>query len=213
MYQWYNCHSRTSTKKTHPNEYKEALRKLRKAYFSNVTDETSIIYANINLMSDINFGYSIAKHFKLQMNANNKQQQKKTYFMWFDVHDELNLLKVAKKIEYRGAAHGDDLCYVYHCHVWDAQKIYDKHLKEKTSSAYKTIVRMVKLVSNFARTGNPTIEGDTPFKQSTASEILCHEINNNFTTTITKDIMDRLHYNLWTEIENTYNSISKSTTH
>lgn len=41
----------------------------------------------------------------------------------------------------------------FSCHILDEFKTYDIHLKDKESSAYQSIMRMVKIVTNFARTG------------------------------------------------------------
>lgn len=57
-------------------EYKEALERLRVAYFSNANDITTIRKANIDLMSAINFVDSVLKNFVLKMKTNNKDTDK-----------------------------------------------------------------------------------------------------------------------------------------
>lgn len=57
-------------------EYKEALERLRVAYFSNANDITTIRKANIDLMSAMNFVDSVLKNFVLQMKTNNKDTDK-----------------------------------------------------------------------------------------------------------------------------------------
>lgn len=46
------------------------------------------------------------------------------------------------------------LKYYFHisCHYLDQSNIYDKHLEQKDAT-YDAIMRMVKIITNFARTG------------------------------------------------------------
>lgn len=60
-------------------EYEEALKKLRAAYYSGSTDPLIISRENIALMSDLNFNWSVLKALKLQSDANG--EQKKTFFL------------------------------------------------------------------------------------------------------------------------------------
>lgn len=41
----------------------------------------------------------------------------------------------------------------FSCHIFDEFNIYDKYLTNKTSTVYLTINRLVRMISNFARTG------------------------------------------------------------
>lgn len=96
---------------------------------------------------------------------------------------------------------------------------------------YDIIMRFVKMVTNFARTGyvlqikvpiwiqiyplkfqnifsNPSIEGNTPFESCKSSyEIFCQEFSNEPVTRVTIDIMNQLHYDVWQEIEEIYKSL------
>ncbi len=56
------------------------------------------------------------------------------------------------QLTYEGATHGDELCVLFHCHMFDNIKLYDSHLERK-DVAYDLIMRMVKMITNFARTG------------------------------------------------------------
>lgn len=42
--------------------------------------------------------------------------------------------------------------FAFSCHSYDKLKLYDTHLKQK-DSIYKIIMRSVKMITNFARTG------------------------------------------------------------
>lgn len=64
-------------------EYEEALKKLRKAYFTNTTNIDTIKRANIDLVSDSVFNYGIIKAVAHQANANqettNEVRRKNTF--------------------------------------------------------------------------------------------------------------------------------------
>lgn len=53
--------------------------KLRDAYYSDSTDPEVIRRENIALMSDLNFGDSVLKAVKLQVNANGRK--KNTFYL------------------------------------------------------------------------------------------------------------------------------------
>lgn len=55
------------------------MKKLRAAYYSGSTDANVIRDENIALMSDLNFGDSVLKALKLQVEANG--DKKKTYLL------------------------------------------------------------------------------------------------------------------------------------
>lgn len=57
-------------------EYKEAMTKLRKAYFSNVTNVDAIKRANNDLLSDSTTTHQIIEAVVLQANANQKATNK-----------------------------------------------------------------------------------------------------------------------------------------
>lgn len=53
-------------------EFEEALKKLRKAYFSNKTTVGAIKRTNSDLLSDARFNYATTRSAVLQANANQK---------------------------------------------------------------------------------------------------------------------------------------------
>lgn len=106
----------------------------------------------------------------------------------------------------------------------DKVQIYDDHLARQ-DLIYDIIMRSVKMITNFARTGyviynlqsessfhwkfylfsDPSIEGDTPFKScQSMDEIFCQEISNEPKTQVTNNIMKQLHYDVWHDIEEIY---------
>lgn len=63
-------------------EYEEALRKLRKAYFSNVRTVDAIIRANNDLVSDSSMNYAVMKAIAHQSTANTKATGRKNTFLF-----------------------------------------------------------------------------------------------------------------------------------
>nr|XP_022900883.1 esterase FE4-like [Onthophagus taurus] len=75
------------------------------------------------------------------------------YFFKFAFDGKLNLYKKLQGINYHGATHADELCYMF--------KMSKNPPVEENSFEERTIQRMVKLWTNFAKSGNPNnIEGE-----------------------------------------------------
>lgn len=96
----------------------------------------------------------------------------------FSIHSDLNLFYVVSKRNYTGATHSDDISYVFQCvhlgfnlliqfmciqlhfifvfffsrHTFDKINMYAEHLQKKDVN-YDIIMRMVKMITNFARNG------------------------------------------------------------
>lgn len=111
------------------------------------------------------------------------------------------------------------------------RNIYDLVLNDEDSVSYKTIKRMVKTITNFARTGyvsmkfllhwdniwicaihnssDPSIEGDTFYERiESPHEIFIQEITNHPKSTVTTNIVEQLHYDTWREVETIYKSLT-----
>lgn len=62
--------------------YEQALKMLRDAYFPGMIDADAIKRGNVDLISDLNFGYSVLKAVILQSSVNNNAtelNQKNTF--------------------------------------------------------------------------------------------------------------------------------------
>ncbi|XP_037033649.1 venom carboxylesterase-6-like [Bradysia coprophila] len=185
---------------TFPDEYKKALKELRGAYYSGGTDPNTIMKENIALMSDLNFNYSVLKSVKLQAFANGDQRN--TFFLRFGMNDKLNWIQHLHKQKHMGAAHAEELCYIFHCHMLDKDKVYDEVLSKNSSDTYKLIQRLVKTVTNFARKGDPSIEPNNPYRRIRHSnKIFVHELTNEPKIAIYYNIVKELKYDTWREIE------------
>lgn len=54
----------------------------------------------------------------------------------------------------------------------------------------------------------PSIDGDTPFKSiNSIDDIFCQEVANDLKTSVTNDIRQQIHYNVWHEIDEIYKSL------
>lgn len=63
--------------------YKQAVKKLSNAYFSHLDTEDAIQRGNTDLISDLNFGYSVLKAVAAQtyLNNNSASENKKNTFL------------------------------------------------------------------------------------------------------------------------------------
>ncbi|XP_055312058.1 esterase B1-like isoform X2 [Sitodiplosis mosellana] len=194
-------------KDTYPEEYKHAIDLLKDAYFNDTTNADAIKRGNIALLSDSNFGYGILKAARYQVIANNKGTPKNTFLLRFSVNADINAFKILFHLNIDGASHGEELCYMFRCGLFDSYKLYENALQARDDSNvnYRTIRRMVDIITNFARTGNPSVEGDTPFMSSTSpDEILSQDITNDPNSSLVTNIMDQLHFNTWKQIDDSY---------
>ncbi|XP_022903148.2 esterase FE4-like [Onthophagus taurus] len=88
------------------------------------------------------------KHFETLQNP--------IYFFKFAFDGKLNLYKKLQGVDFPGASHSDELCYLF--------KMSKNPPVEANSYEDKTIQRMVKLWTNFAKNGNPNnLEGENRF--------------------------------------------------
>lgn len=125
--------------------YQEISNKVKKFYFprGEVIDTESALQL-VDLFTDSSFSYSsdfIAK--------NNFKNNFKTFFYIFGVTDMLNVAKILANVTIGGAAHGDELCYIFKCGALAGA--YNDI--QKNSIAYNTIKAMTKLWTNFAKFG------------------------------------------------------------
>lgn len=125
--------------------YQEISKKVKEIYFpqGNVINTESALQL-VDLFSDSSFAYSLDFLAK-----NNYKNKFKTFFYVFGVTDVLNVAKIIANITIGGAAHGDELCYIFKCS--EITEVYDEIKKD--SVAYKSIKSMTKLWSNFAKYG------------------------------------------------------------
>ncbi|CAG9795648.1 unnamed protein product [Diatraea saccharalis] len=119
--------------------------------------------------------YAVRKYINESMSS--------VYYYTFDFSGDFNLrkqinLKEAVTIDGTwGAAPGDELCYLFVCKA--LKKSYKKAMEDPNSEEMKVISNMVRLWSNFAKTGNPTPPGDEiQWKPATKENKECLVIND-----------------------------------
>ncbi|XP_055312060.1 uncharacterized protein LOC129574291 [Sitodiplosis mosellana] len=199
-------------KDTYPEEYKQAIDLLKDAYFDDTTNADAIKRGNIALLSESNFGYGTLKAARYQVIANNKGTPKNTFLLRFSVNADISNLSHLDK---DGAAHGEELCFIFRCGFFDSYKLYENALQIRDDSNvnYRTIRRMVDIITNFARTGNPSVEGDTPFMSSTSPDkIFSQDITNDPNSSLMTDLMQQTHFNTWEQIDDTHQKLKSRDT-
>jgi len=123
-------------------------KKLREFYFNNqpFSEDAKAKYANV--ISESWFSYKTYKSMKLMSTLSTAPVY--AYKLSFD--GNLGLFKRLTGLhDFEGVCHGDDIGYLFH------NAIVDLDL-DATSPEYKTRSRIVKMWTNFAKTGNPTPE-------------------------------------------------------
>lgn len=96
-------------------EHQSLAKEVRKFYFGDRVIDERTIPQIFDLMSDLNFIFGIAKSAKYL----SKHSMGKTFYMLFSVDSKLNVwknLNIFKRGEtyiLPGAAHADDLCYLF----------------------------------------------------------------------------------------------------
>ncbi|KAG4072767.1 hypothetical protein HA402_005244 [Bradysia odoriphaga] len=128
-------------------EYKKFANEIRNFYFGedgHVSNETLVEYND--LLSDVFIVHGIDKSAKAHSKG-------KSFYYRFSVDATLNAFKILFKLEsVFGASHGDELCYLFRCHVFD--ELYENIADD--SVEMRTIRAVTKLWTNFAKFGDPT---------------------------------------------------------
>ncbi|XP_052743920.1 esterase E4-like [Bicyclus anynana] len=145
--------------KVDDNIYLKANKYIRKFYFEKGSGKGNEQGELMNLIEDMLVFYPI--DFTVHKYTNNTDIP--VYYYMFDYSGELNFRK--KKILERvrsldgtwGASIGDELCYLFVCQKH--RKVYRKLLESEDSEEIKVLRTMVKLFTDFAKTGNPTPPG------------------------------------------------------
>ncbi|XP_037044089.1 esterase B1-like [Bradysia coprophila] len=128
-------------------EYKKFANEIRNFYFGvdgQVSNETLAEYND--LLSDVFLVHGIDKSAKAHSKG-------KSFYYRFSVDATLNAFKILFKLEsVFGTSHGDELCYLFRCHVFN--EIYENIADD--SVEMRTIRASTKLWTNFAKFGDPT---------------------------------------------------------
>lgn len=133
--------------------YFRAVKDIKDFYF----DEGYIKNSNpgefITYMSDVTSFYPIDYAVRKYSN----ESKSDVFYYTFDYSGELNMRKIDAIKEARnfdgtwGATVGDDLCYLFVCNK--IKKVYKKFIQEENSEEMQVLNNMVRMWTNFAKTG------------------------------------------------------------
>lgn len=146
--------------KLNENIYVHAIQDIKDYYFDEGYIKVSKPGEYVTYIGDIMSFYPTDYAVRKYTNTSSSL----VFYYMFDYSGELNLRKKqildnAMSIDGAwGATTGDELCYLFVCN--SLRKAYTKALKDEDSEDIKVLKNMVRLWTNFARTGNPTPPGN-----------------------------------------------------
>ncbi|XP_039750092.1 esterase E4-like [Pararge aegeria] len=139
--------------------YKKAIKEIRNYYFNDGYIREDKPGEFLNYIGDIVSFYPIDYTVRKYTNTSYAP----VYYYMFHYSGKLNFRKItslndALNIDGTwGASVGDELCYLFVCKKW--RKVYKNLFDQEHSDEIKVLTMMVKLYTNFAKTGNPTPPG------------------------------------------------------
>ncbi|XP_077297270.1 para-nitrobenzyl esterase-like isoform X2 [Arctopsyche grandis] len=152
--------------------------KIEHFYFAN---EENFIDGYINLMTDLVFLRDIDRSAKLH------SKQNSVYLYRLSYNGALNLFKMLVAYPYKGACHGDDLCFLFKQNFKMDELPEGVEMPKITESDILTIKRFVSLWTNFAKYGNPTPKLSdtitTIWEPVTDDNLHCLDIDNEMKMT------------------------------
>ncbi|XP_031634171.1 esterase B1-like [Contarinia nasturtii] len=125
---------------------------VRDFYFANATDETDRLRQRIILDSDLYATHPIEKWLEKHV----ARSQSHTFYHRFSYDTILNRYVIA------GASHADEQCFLFRCKgKTELQKrvFANKDSDEQCSAAFKAMMNIQKLISNFIKFGSPVHDG------------------------------------------------------
>ncbi|CAG4986949.1 unnamed protein product [Colias eurytheme] len=147
--------------------YYDALEEIKKKYFDGGHVKIGKPREYLTYTNDLFTFYPIDYTVRSYVNISNAP----IYYYMFDFSGELNYRKkltLSGSVTLDGtwgATVGDELCHLFVCN--QIRKTYKKLLADDDSEEIKVLQRMVNLYANFARSGNPTPDGDFTWKPVT----------------------------------------------
>lgn len=161
------------------NIYYNALQELKDFYFEEGYVKINKPSEYMNYVFDMIFFYSVDYAVRKYVSESNSQ----IYYYTFDYSGELNMRKQAvleKALTIEGAwgaSLGDELCYLFVCKPIKAS--YTKILQDEEAEELKVLRNMIKMWTNFAKSGNPTPPGsDFTWKPATKDNKECLVISD-----------------------------------
>ncbi|XP_017773438.1 PREDICTED: esterase E4-like [Nicrophorus vespilloides] len=178
-----------------PNILNEVIEEVKKFYFGGNLP-VKYDYDLLQLMTDISFRYPVIQLVR---------KWASTYPMYlyeFTADTKLNLFKnaIPQTAKYQGAAHMDELCYIFR-HSFNADI-------ELGSTEDKVVEKMVKMWTNFAKYGQPIPDGENAdldnvvWKKVNSNEMNCLVLNHK---QLNDTILDVKFADFWDSLHKKYN--------
>ncbi|PSN57791.1 Esterase FE4 [Blattella germanica] len=120
--------------------------KIKSYYFKDKKPSAETEDNFVDCYSDLSFFIGVDRAVKIQSITSTAP----IYYYWFGFDGEFGVAKRAVKLQKEGVAHADELGYLFSTAI-------SPPLTEGTDEM-KTMNRMIKMWTNFAKTGNPTSE-------------------------------------------------------
>ncbi|XP_023952031.2 esterase E4-like [Bicyclus anynana] len=159
--------------------YKEALKEIKTFYFDDGFIKEDKLGEFLNYIGDIVSFYPTDYTVRKYTNTSDTP----VYYYMFDYSGKLNFRKItsinhARSIDGTwGASIGDELCYLFICKKW--KKVYKQLLENDDSEEIKVLTMMIKMYTQFAKTGNPTpSESDFVWKSASKENRECLVISD-----------------------------------
>lgn len=138
-------------RKYNTDEYRKVAQIIRNYYFPNgtaVNANKQTIHSYEKMMTHVYEIYQIDQRVKLLA----RRTEGNTFYYRFGIEDQCNYYKIIQKAtSLVGAAHADDICYVFNCNY--RPEMYANITKG--SRPYELIKLMTGLYTNFAQLGHP----------------------------------------------------------
>nr|XP_046491071.1 uncharacterized protein LOC124223293 [Neodiprion pinetum] len=129
-----------------PSKLSEVAKEIRKFYFNDKRITEEVIDEYIQCYGDIYFVNGVHKVVEYQ-----QKKRSPTYLYRFSYDSPTSMSKLVYGTSRKGAGHGDDLMCLFH------PTVFAKRLETERTSVAKTVSdRMVRMWTDFAKTGNPT---------------------------------------------------------
>ncbi|XP_041985046.1 uncharacterized protein LOC121737433 [Aricia agestis] len=153
--------------------YYEAVQDIKEEYFEEAYIKISRPGEYITYIEDVMSVFAVDNTVRTYTKATNTP----IYYYMFDYSGDLNfrkklVLEKAQTIDGTwGATTGDELCYLFVCNKH--RKVYKSLLKNEDSEEIKVLRTMVKMWTDFAKTGNPTPTGEFVWAPATKENKEC----------------------------------------
>lgn len=185
--------------------YKEIADKIKHKYFSDETSDKSVENL-LKYATDLR-KYPIYRFIKTHLKAKNSR----LFVYKFNYVGTFNAVKATStagvKIKVKGAAHGDEICYLLKCEpLWEN---YVKVANDTNNADRLFMKKLSRMWANFAKAGDPTPlsdKDDLTWLPMTLKD--SHILHIGMINKLTSPTAEEKMYAFWNEIYNDYYSVT-----